>query len=368
MTLDMTEFDYVTPPQEHLEEVMQGAIDLVSGAESLTGQYTRAQKYLYSCLDSSDTISYKDRLGGMEGVFGAIGNGLKAAFEYVQNMFKSIWEFFFGSSESSGASKTEKVKKNVEENAEAVKDIANGTASEEVVNQTIAQVKTNANKVSNNPKASSSDKAKAAEIVERLDEVKDKPKAEKAKVVKEAAPAVAKISLTSAESIKVNHSKFYSIASGMENYIGPDVSDKIADEDLRKNYKELRKTFLEGFSKAGEDPNVKKAGNLTTLAEATAVHKALLSDLADMRNGTSYFKDEKAKIDKLMDEVKKAMSDSANDAAKKAANVHLNDLKIMGGLMNQLSKATMAMSACIDHLSDSINRHFSIQPKKWHKK
>lgn len=79
------------PEPEHVELVMDGIIDSIAGTESLT----KAQHYLSATLYANGLATRKD-VAGVEGFFSAIGNGIKAAIEYVKKMFQSIWGFFFG--------------------------------------------------------------------------------------------------------------------------------------------------------------------------------------------------------------------------------------------------------------------------------
>lgn len=85
----------VVPEPEHLEFAFQALEDTVSGSESLTS----AQLYMQSVLLASGKATRAQVVTGVEGFFSKIGDGLKAIWEYIQKMFKSIWNWFFGKKE-----------------------------------------------------------------------------------------------------------------------------------------------------------------------------------------------------------------------------------------------------------------------------
>lgn len=91
------DFDTVPEP-EHLEFAFQALEDTVAGTESLT----QAQQYMQSVLLSSGKVTRAQVVTGVEGFFSKIGDGLKAIWEYIQKMFKSIWNWFFGKKEKGG--------------------------------------------------------------------------------------------------------------------------------------------------------------------------------------------------------------------------------------------------------------------------
>lgn len=78
------------PEPEHVGLIMDGFIDTVSGNEG----FTNAQHYLEAALFSNGIIARR-QIGGTEGVLSSIGDGAKAAVEYIKKMFRAIWDFFF---------------------------------------------------------------------------------------------------------------------------------------------------------------------------------------------------------------------------------------------------------------------------------
>lgn len=67
------------PEPDHVEQIMDGFIDTVSGNEG----FTKAQHYLEAVLFSNGIISHR-QVGGTEGVLSSIGDGAKAAVEYIK--------------------------------------------------------------------------------------------------------------------------------------------------------------------------------------------------------------------------------------------------------------------------------------------
>lgn len=67
---------------------------------------------------------------GNEGFFSAIGDGLKAAWEYIKKIFKSIWQFFFGKDAEKELSDAEKEIKEISDKIKTLKKTKEPTAEE----------------------------------------------------------------------------------------------------------------------------------------------------------------------------------------------------------------------------------------------
>ncbi|ASU03910.1 hypothetical protein JOAD_5 [Erwinia phage vB_EamM_Joad] len=98
------------PDVEHVDTVMDGIIDTVTGTEGLT----HAQRYLAGALYASGAVSYS-QYHGSEGVMDTIKGGLKKAWDYVVKMFKQIWGFFFKSKGKQEAAEAKAAVKQLEE-------------------------------------------------------------------------------------------------------------------------------------------------------------------------------------------------------------------------------------------------------------
>lgn len=108
---------YTALDADHIDTAFQALEDTVSGTESLT----YSQRYLFAVLQASDSITVAESRAGNESFFGAVGNGIKAVWDYIMKMFKGIWNFFFGSGDDSVAKKEAKVEKQVDDDIEAMK-------------------------------------------------------------------------------------------------------------------------------------------------------------------------------------------------------------------------------------------------------
>lgn len=80
------------PSPEHVNAIMDGVIDTVSGSEGYG--LTHAQHYLHGALFASGMIGGRDYHGN-EGILDSIKNGLQKAWEYVTGMVKKVFTYFF---------------------------------------------------------------------------------------------------------------------------------------------------------------------------------------------------------------------------------------------------------------------------------
>lgn len=160
---EMLEEEYVEVPEpEHVSTVMEGLIDTVTGNEG----FTYAQHYLHSCVQSSGGISSRT---GTEGFFGSIGNGLKAAWDYIMKMFKSIWNFFFGGDEAA-EKEAKKLGDKIEAVEQKVKDEVAGPKTQEEAKEKIHEVKAKVKRAAASSKKPAEVKA-AHDLIEKLDRV-----------------------------------------------------------------------------------------------------------------------------------------------------------------------------------------------------
>lgn len=107
------------PEGAHIETMFNGLTDAVSGVESYNTRY--AQGVLLAC----GMTSFRE-VAGNEGFFSSIGDGIKKVFEYIVNMFKSIWNWITGGSSSS---------KSTASRAKAVETTAKKTLDKKVTEQ-----------------------------------------------------------------------------------------------------------------------------------------------------------------------------------------------------------------------------------------
>jgi hypothetical protein len=100
-------------------------MDAVAGGESIS--LTASQRYLEGVLYANGVIPL-NALQGNESIFGTIGGGIQAAWDWIVKMFKSVWNFFFG---RDNAEEAETTKKEVDENNKEAQAAENGTQSDE---------------------------------------------------------------------------------------------------------------------------------------------------------------------------------------------------------------------------------------------
>jgi predicted transcriptional regulator len=151
------------PEPEHVSTMMDGIIDTIAGNEGLS----YAQHYMHSVLQTSGGISNRT---GTEGFFSAIGDGLKSAWDYIVKMFKSIWNFFFGSSDDTDEKKTKEVEEQVEKDAEKINAVLKDPKSPEKTAAAIKGLKGKVKKIIDDPKTPASEKKEATVVEEKLNQ------------------------------------------------------------------------------------------------------------------------------------------------------------------------------------------------------
>jgi len=153
------------PEVSHVEAVMDGMLDSLSGNESL--DLTQAQRYLAGVLESADMVRWS--VQGTEGFFSSIGDGLKAAWDYVMKMFKSVYDFFFGkkNKEDSDAAKS-----SVKDASSAIKEVESPEVTEQNAQAVLKQVEKKIDKLP--------ESAKKKELKKKVENAKADPAKAKA--------------------------------------------------------------------------------------------------------------------------------------------------------------------------------------------
>lgn len=149
------------PEPDHVEQIMDGFIDTVSGSEG----FTSAQHYLEAVLFSNGIITHR-QVGGTEGILSSIGDGAKAAVEYIKKMFRAIWDFFFKSEKKELEKKVDKALEDVEKKLEALEK--SNTVTTENADAALKKADSAINKLKDGP-----DKTKLKEKVAEAQESKD---------------------------------------------------------------------------------------------------------------------------------------------------------------------------------------------------
>lgn len=361
MILDQVEggFTEVVDP-DHAETVMQGVIDTVDGVESMTGTYTAAQRYLYSCLDSSDTITHNQRRDGMEGVVSAIGSGLNTMWEYIKKMFKSIWEFFFGSGEGSASSGGGSSKKVVEENTESIKEVANSTPPAETVEKVEQKVKKKIKKIKESPKASSQAKTKAKQVEEKLEKATEGKKGkEKAAAVKEAANEIVKADEEGLTEIKGICDQLLQRINKWKN--PQDNSSKIKDPKILESYREQRKTIMEIGAEMADQSEFKNVLTIDSLQKAIAAQKDIADVLEGLSDTVKHFRSAKDQINTQVSGIEAMLNMTEDKRDKKTLNIKLTSLKELGGFMFNIHSDCEVLFNICKRLSDAVAKLVNVK-------
>lgn len=163
--------NYGLPDDDHISVMFRAVNDTVDQeAEGVTGveNFTLAQHYAIGVLSNYTP----GRIDGVESIFSSIGDGLKKAWEYIVNMVKRIWGFFFS---KDGEKKAKEVEEKVEKETKVVEAAVSGKLTEPEYDKILDKMgKTD------------------PEVAEVVKEVKDKPLSEKRAKIKEAMELIAK--------------------------------------------------------------------------------------------------------------------------------------------------------------------------------
>lgn len=83
------------PDIPHVEIMFDALEDTANGVTGTEGfGLTEAQRYAEGVLMASGSLRASS-IDGNESFFSKIGGGIKATYDYIVKMFKSVWEFFF---------------------------------------------------------------------------------------------------------------------------------------------------------------------------------------------------------------------------------------------------------------------------------
>lgn len=345
------------PDPDHIEEVLQGTADFIAGVEGFSGAYTRAQQYLWSCLESSDTVSYKARVDGMEGM---ISEGFAAAWEYVAKIFKGLWNFFFGGGEDSGDSKADKVEKQAEDTGKKMQKLETGNLSDEQATAVLKKGKAKAEKIQKSAKASPAAKSKAKSIEERiLAQTSGKNKQKPADTAKELMKQL--LEIDDELPVKLN-ARIQGIDNALNTWqtrLNGNTVDKVVSAANKT-------TFTKAKTESQAALGTIKGLGLKTMAKITYPDaKKLVEDirkaLKAAREMLEKFKTHKGEIDNQLkslkanagntnagtDKAKKTQGGKETEDLKKIATLLTNTATAHVSIINQLSGMTDALDEAI---------------------
>lgn len=310
---DSVESDYPEPAdQEHFEMILMGTIDTYDGMESLSATYTKAQQYLFACLDSSGSLTYQQRVAGMEGVFSAIGEGMSAAWEYVKKLFKAAYNAFFGGGEATIEAKAEKSEKVVEKNNNSLKALAKSGKTEDQVDKIRKKVKEKANQIQNDPKASSSDKAQAKDIAKKVDEGNVKSTSQKEMDLGAMCERLAKIDSKSRETLIKKVGETEQLRRKFVSYVEQDRSAEIGKGRFNSMYRIFREALQQGVFHV-TIPSVVKVDSIKTILSASVTQDQIQKNIAEHKKFAKFIHSEKSEFETEI----KAIEDALGKNSKK---------------------------------------------------
>lgn len=349
---------------EHFDEVAQGVIDAIVGTESLT----KAQKYLYSCLEASDSLTFAQRRDGAEGVFSAIGEGFKAAWDYLMRLFKAAWGFFFGKGDGSIGSKADATSKNMTENEENLKESVKSGKPDAVVEKKRAKAKDKVKKIVNSPKASPADKSKAQAIGKKLNEGNVKPIREKEKEVDKLVEELAAIDKDARENIIKGVGSTEALRRKFVQYAEKDRSAEIGEGRFKSMYKVFREALTQGaFGKPINE--IVKVDSIRTVSQALTAQTALIEAVKQHKRFSEFFVSERNDFEVEIKVIKDliASKDKASNSGEALGEAYKNK----GELRARLTAAQTALSivnatagfqtkmlASLERLSGTVNALF----------
>lgn len=352
---------------EHFDEVAQGVVEVIVGVESLSN----AQRYLYSCLDASDSITLAQRLVGAEGIFSAIGDGFKAAWDYLMRLFKAAWGFFFGKGDGSIGSKVEKTSEAISDNEKSLKDSVKPGKPEAVVEKKRAKAKEKVKKIISSPTATSTQKNKAQDINKKLNEGNVKPIRDKEKEVDKIVEELANID----ENMRQGIIKGVGTAEAMRRkfvaYGEKDRSDEIGEGRFKSMYKVFREALTQGaFGKPINE--IVKADSMRTMSQAIATQQALNECVKQHKRVSEFFATERNDFEVEIKVIKDLIASKSK--ASNSGEALGESYKNKGELRSRLTSAQTALSivnatasfqskmlVALERLSGTINALYLVE-------
>jgi hypothetical protein len=335
-----SEYTEVAEP-EHFDMVLQGTLDTLEGMESLRTTYTKAQEYLYSCLNTSESLSYQQRVDGMESVFSNIGEGLGTAWEYIKKLFKTVWEYFFGSGDNTVEAKAEKTEKVIEKNEKQLKTLAGSGKTEAQVEGIRKKVKEKAKKIQADPQASSSDKAVATDVIKKIDEGNVKSTSQKEMDIGAMCERLAKIDKKSRQALIKRIGETENLRKSYAGYVEKDRSDDIGNGRFKSMYKVFRETLKQGTFTT-KIPDLIKVDSITTILNAATTQDKLLKAVEDHGKFAKFIASEKTEFQTEIKALEEALAKKGKGSGQ--GEVNGEAYKNKGEVSARLKAANAALS------------------------
>jgi len=352
---------------EHFDEVAQGVMEVIVGTESLS----KAQRYLYSCLEASDSITFAQRRDGAEGIFSAIGEGFKAAWDFLMRLFKAAWNFFFGKGDGTIGSKADKASDTITENEKTLKESTQTGKADAVVEKKRAKAKEKVKKIINSSTATSAEKNKAQDINKKLNEGNVKPIREKEKEVDKIVEELANIDKDMRQGIIKGVGSAEALRRKFVAYGEKDRSSEIGEGRFKSMYKVFREALTQGaFGKPINE--IVKVDSMKTMSQAVATQHALNEAVKQHKRVSEFFASERNDFEVEIKVIKDLIASKSKDS--NSGQALGEPYKNKGELRARLTSAQTALSivnatagfqskmlAALERLSGTINALYLVE-------
>lgn len=299
-------------------------MDAVAGGEAIS--FTPSQRYFHSVLYANDLMPLSSVSGNEEessrGVFSAIGDGIQAGWNWIINMFKSVWNFFFGRDNAEVATET---KKEIDENNKEVKDAENGTQSDEDAKKQASEMA----KVASENK--DEETARALREARTPKEVKEQVKQALKKMAKLNEKGKAKVAETIKLAVGAKNS-FTKIATSKKSTEYAKANDSLVDKDhpvahiLIELEAEVEKALVHDKNFV---PALEKALTLDTPEKVITFGKAIQSNVDSMKALGEAYNQRKNKMQAILDDTKKRMENASKEQNKNAMKREVYTLRVV---------------------------------------
>ncbi|MNM27163.1 hypothetical protein D3C81_376480 [compost metagenome] len=342
---------------EHIEQMVDALADTVVGTESYS--LTGAQTYAIAVLQSAGMITRQEAVAGNEGFMDSIADGAKKVWEYIQKIFKGIWNWFFGP-KAKGKEAPAEAAKTVKDNTTQLKNAASGSGGEELPKKVIETVEDLDRYMGDD--ASPADKKEAADLKEKVAEIKKLAPAQQYRELKPMFTKIAKLNRRTQRAIEeaCNHAvdqwkKYHEI---FEKADGTVFEGTIYEE----NWKQL----LQYGADQKSDPHeayIRIPKNMDSLEHAMQAQadldKVVKGIEYECRGVSSIYKSDVIRQIKHLQEV---LEKNLKDDNRAKFNKDLAACKVFLGITTRMIKQMEATCEAIKRISNMIVRLFGLKP------
>lgn len=357
----LLEEDFGVAEPEHVEMMMDALADTmeqqVAGNESYS--LTSAQQYALSVLQSSGAVSRIAQVTGNEGFFSSIGDGVKKLWEYIQKIFKGIYDWFFGKKEK-GPSLLEETEAQIEACNNSLKAWA---ANDAKLKMSIAPQMINT--IEELDKFMLGDdhsvKGEAKALKEEIQAAKSLPEDQQVAVTKKVMEKMVKLNRRTQRAIREvceealeKYKRYYTIAE-------EDHSAQFADTVFKDTYTQYLAWVKEGKQKP-LDAYIMIPTSLDGFSHAMRAQESLLKAIKSLEEEkTLISRNFKSDVVSRMKKTEEMLtSKTLNDDGRKQLNKTLSACKLFMSLTTQAIKQIEETCRTIQRINKMIMRLFGL--------